>query len=57
MKTDHIPGEPYVILASDRVLLGMRVRGDRAADLIDKYSPTSVLPDAWTPFPVARNDR
>jgi len=49
--------EPYIILATDRVLLGMRVRGDRAAEIVDKYSPTAILPDSWQSHPVARQTK
>lgn len=44
----------YIILATDRVCIGFHVKRARAEELMDKYSPSSILPDAWHPYPVAR---
>jgi len=54
MDSKTIPGEPYLILTSDRVLLGLRVRRDRVVEILDKYSPSSIIPDAWASHPIKR---
>ena len=37
----------YAILSSDRMALGLRVRHNRAQELVSRYSPTSIMPEDW----------
>ena len=44
----------YLILSADRMAFGRTVRPGDVADLVDRYSPTSLMPGDWPEHPVAR---
>jgi len=58
MSPDTMSPEPtYIILATERVAVGMLLRPGRAEDITARYSPTAILPDEWRARPVARLQR
>lgn len=44
----------YLILSTSRLAFGTRVRPSDVSALLNKYSPTSILPGDWSARPVAR---